>query len=302
MQNSVLPDFPNSTAVVCHDAGAANIVIANLLETGQKDWHAYMRGPAEKLWETAFPDIALCDSLDATLENVELLITGTGWGGDVEHEARKLARSRDIRSVAVIDHWSNYAERFVRHGETAWPDEFWVTDDYAMDIAKKIFPDQTVLQVSNHYLDTQLKTIAHVEKTRPPELLYVLEPIRDDWGRDTPGEFQALDYFFSCLPQLGLPSGTVIRLRPHPSDAPGKYNNWVAGHSTLNIKMDDSLSLAQSIGRSSWVAGCGSFALVLALMSGRKTYGTLPPWAPACPLPHQGLIHIRKYSLSENEM
>lgn len=294
MQNSMLPNYPENTAVVCHDAGAANIVIAGLLETGRKYWRAYMRGPAEKLWQTAFPEIATYDTLESTLKGVELLITGTGWGGDIEHEARKLARSHGIRSVAVIDHWTNYAERFVRHGEKVWPDEFWVTDDYAIEIAKHTFPNQTVLQVPNHYIDTQLKIIEQVEEMGSPELLYILEPIREDWGGDIPGEFQALDYFISCLPHLGLPSGTVIRLRPHPSDSPGKYNNWISRHSTLNIQMDESLSIAKSMGRSSWVAGCESFALTLALMAGRKVYCTLPPLAPPCQLPHQGLIHLRK--------
>jgi hypothetical protein len=288
----MLPDYPQSTATVCHDAGAANIVIAGLLETGRRDWLAYMRGPAEKLWKVAYPEVALCDNLESALEGAELLITGTGWGSDIEHEARKLAQSRGIRSVAVIDHWVNYAERFIRHGETVWPDEFWVTDEYAMEIAKHTFPSQAVFQVPNRYIETQLRDVAQVKQIGAPELLYVLEPIRNDWGRGTLGEFQALDYFVSCLPLLELPSTTVVRLRPHPSDALGKYNNWVASHSTLNIQMDDSLSITQSLGRSSWVAGCETFALVLAIMAGRKVYCTLPPWAPACRLPHRGLIYI----------
>ena len=288
----MMPDYPQSTAVVCHDAGAGNIVIASLLETGRKDWRAYMRGPAEKLWKATFPEIALCDTLDSTLDGAGLLITGTGWASNIEHDARKLARSRGIRSVALIDHWVNYAERFVREGEIVWPDEFRVTDEYAMEIAKHTFPDQTVLQVPNYYVDAQLSAIASVDEAAVPELLYVLEPVRSNWGKSIPGEFQALDYFVSHLSQLGLPSETVIRLRPHPSETPEKYSDWVARHSALNIQMDDSLSLAQSIGQSSWVAGCGSFAMVLALMAGRKVYCTLPPGAPVCALPHSGLIHI----------
>lgn len=294
MRNSMLPDYPQRTATVCHDAGAGNIVIAGLFETGRRDWRAYMRGPAGKLWQDTYPEVVTCDTLESTLDGAELLVTGTGWGSDVEHDARKLARSRGVRSVAVIDHWVNYSERFVRYGETVWPDEFWVTDEYAMEIAKSTFPGQTVIQIPNRYVETQLRDIACVEKTSSPELLYVLEPIRSDWGRGTQGEFQALEYFVSHLPMLGLPTETVIRLRPHPSDVPGKYNSWVAMHSTLNIQMDDSINIAQSLGRSTWVAGCESFALVLGLMAGRKVFCTLPPWAPACRLPHRGLLHIGK--------
>ncbi|RLA43497.1 MAG: hypothetical protein DRR42_21650 [Gammaproteobacteria bacterium] len=298
---SVFTDKPllkiDNIAVVCHDAGAANIIIANLLDTGRNDWRSYMQGPAEKLWNAAYPGIKLCDSLDSTLEGVDLLVTGTGWGSEIEHEARRLARLFGIHSVALIDHWVNYEERFVRDGRTVWPDEFWVTDDYAEEIAKRIFPGQAVLKVPNCYLDTQLELIAQMEKPDTPEILYVLEPTRSDWGRETLGEFQALDYFVSHLPQLQLPLDTVIRLRLHPSENHEKYDEWVAAHPTLNIKLDETFNITQSMGRSSWVAGCESFALVLALMAGRIVYCALPPWAPACRLPHQGLIHLRKQLL-----
>lgn len=289
----MLPDYPLVTAVVCHDAGAANILIAGLLATGRSDWRVYMRGPAEKLWNEAFPDVALCHTLDSVMEGAELLVTGTGWATDIEHEARILARSRGVRSVAIIDHWVNYAGRFVRHNETVWPDEFWVTDEYALEIAISTFPGRTVCLVTNYYVETQLRDIAQKNLASPPELLYVLEPFRTDWGRGTPGEFQALDYFVSHLSSLGLPSATTINLRPHPSDACGKYDEWIARHPNLNIRLDESLTITESLGRASWVAGCESFALVLALMAGRKVYCTLPPWAPACRLPQTGIVFVQ---------
>lgn len=296
MRNFMVPEYSPSTAVVCHDAGAANIVIAGLLKTGRTDWHAYMQGPAEKLWKNTFPGIALCNSLKRALDGAELLVTGTGWASDIEHEARRLAQSIGVRSVAVIDHWVNYTERFSRHGDTVWPDEFWVTDEYALEIALRTFPGRDVFQIQNFYVERQLHDIMQVEKSGNPELLYVLEPARSDWGRGVPGEFQALDYFISRLPELGLPVETIIRLRPHPSDALGKYDNWISSHPSLKIQMDDALGIAQSLGRASWVAGCESYALVLALMAGRKVYCTLPPWAPFCRLPHSGLIQLGRSS------
>jgi hypothetical protein len=182
----------------------------------------------------------------------------------------------------------------VRNGQTVWPDEFWVTDQYAFDLATKTFPNQPVKLKQNCYVDTQLQKIRSVHKASPLELLYILEPMRSDWGRDEQGEFQALDYFLENLPSLGLPSSTLISLRPHPSDAVGKYHDWIEARPRYNLQLDVNPDLAQSLGRASWVAGCSSFALVLALMAGRKTFCTLPPWAPECPLPHSGLIHIKQ--------
>jgi len=289
-------ELPIRTAIVCHDAGAANVVVATLLETGRKDWRAYMQGPAKKIWESAFPEVILYDSIEQAIEGSELLISGTGWASDVEDEARRIAQRKIVKSIAVIDHWVNYAERFVRNGEQVLPDEIWVTDEYALELALDAFPGKFVLQVPNYYLEKQLRDIALLDKPTNPKLLYILEPIRSKWGRNIPGEFQALDYFISKFPQLGIPEETVICLRPHPSDLEGKYNDWIKLHSNMNIKVDDSISITESLGRAAWVAGCESFVLVLALMAGRTVYCTLPPWAPICRLPHSGLIQLRELS------
>lgn len=285
--------MPVKTAVVCHDAGAANVVISALLKSGRLDWRPYMEGPARKIWESAFPMVALYDSADKALVGSELLITGTGWASDLEHQARLKAQTFGIRSIALLDHWVNYGERFFRNGKQILPDEIWVTDKYALELAQITFPEVPVFQTPNYYLDSQLRNIARIDGVKNPELLYVLEPIRTNWGRDKLGEFQALEYFISMFPGLGLPDETVIYLRPHPSDVEGKYNEWIGAHANLNIKLDYSISIAESIGRATWVAGCESFGLVLALMANRIVYCTLPPWAPLCRLPHSGLIQLR---------
>src|SRR5207247_1993250 len=133
------------------------------------------------------------------------------------------------RSVALIDHWVGYAARFVRHGETVLPDEIWVTDKYAFELARKQFEGRPIRWIPNRYLGSRLEQISTIEpRAAPPELLYVLEPARSEWGRGTPGEFQALEYFMEKLPDMGLADDTLIRLRPHPSDPIGKYDAWIA--------------------------------------------------------------------------
>ena len=285
-------DSSMSLAIVCHDAGAANLVIAMILKAELQNYKLYMTGPAAKLCKAALPDIAICDSLESALNGVELLISGTGWESDIEHQARKLAGLLGVRSIAVIDHWVNYLERFIRQNEMILPDELWVTDEYAYEIALREFPHSIVQQIPNYYAQMQLDEINSVDNKKQPELLYVLEPTRSDWGRCIAGEFQALDYFVSQLKNLNLPAETIIRIRPHPSEPIGKYSNWITENANLNFQLDETNEIAESIGRATWVAGCESFALILALMSGRKTYCTLPPWAPPCRLPHPDLVHI----------
>ena len=57
--------------------------------------------------------------------------------------------------------------------------------------------------------------------------------------------------------------------------------------------LDDAPTLAAAVSRCRWVAGCESYALIVALAAGRSVVCTLPPWAPPARLPPGKLIHLR---------
>lgn len=282
-------ELPSPLAVACHDAGGANIVFSWLAATAV-DFRAVVKGPAARLWAERFPGAPTVASVGKAVEGAAALLSGTGWASDLEHEARRVARARGIWSVAVLDHWVNYRERFTRGCERVWPDEFWVTDTYAAEEARRCFPNAIVCLKPNTYLREQLARIS-ATPAQPQQILYVLEPARSNWARAEAGEFQALDYFMEHRATVGAQLGSV-RLRPHPSDAPDKYGAWLARYQGRAV-LDDSAGLAEAISRCGWVAGTESFALVIALEAGRRVVCTLPPWAPACRLPHCGLLHLK---------
>lgn len=286
--------LPARIAVVCHDAGGANLVLAMLarLDGQRHQVSAYLQGPAASLWQQRFPQQAMAPSLEAALAHADVLLSGTGWASDLEFDARVLARQRGMTSIAVLDHWVNYPQRFVRHGQTVLPDQIWVCDEDARRIAQDCFPDLPVRCMPNDYLQEQVAALPPADAV-DDALLYVLEPARTDWGQGVPGEFQALDYFAARLALMQVPAGMPIRLRPHPSDPAGKYDDWIARHAHLNVSLDDSANLHGALARASRVAGCESFAMVVALAAGRRVYCTLPPVAPSCRLPHRGLIHLK---------
>jgi hypothetical protein len=286
-------ELPSPLAVVCHDAGASNLVFG-WLGAGPCERRAFVRGPAEPLWQRRFGAAGVARTLEEALDGAAALLSGTGWASELEHEARRLARARGLRSIAAIDHWVNYRERFERRGEVVLPDEVWVGDELAAAEARRCFPGLPVRVLPNAYMREQVAGIAASPPAdRSGDLLYVLEPARSDWGRGRPGEFQALDYFMARRGALrGLPPGGTVHLRPHPSDPPGKYDPWLSGQAGA-AALDTSGDLAEAIGRHAWVAGAESFALVVALEAGRRVVCTLPPWAPPCRLPHAGLIHLQ---------
>ena len=298
MQSSVIPDLPTPTAVVCHDAGAANIIQAWIAARPMHDWRPVMAGPAAKSWFDPHLTIPVFPSLESALDGAAVLLSGTGWSSDVEHRARKLARARGIRNIAVLDHWVNYRERFLRNGEMVLPDEIFVTDEYALLEARLHFPDINVCVHENLYFAAQLSELRQLE-TNADEVLYLLEPIRADWPKRIAGEFEALEYFLEHWGQLNIPGDASLRLRPHPSDPPGKYSEWLRARSASypRMVMDDSQNLAKAMARARWVAGCETNAMVVALASGRTVISSLPPWAPPCRLPHKNIIRLSQLDL-----
>ncbi len=288
--------MPAPLAVACHDAGAASLIIA-WLGAYAGAVRPCVDGPAAALWSHAFPAAITC-SIDRALKGARAVLTGTGWASDLEHLARKRAREQGIRSVAVIDHWVNYRERFTRRDEVILPDEIWVSVDEARTLASRCFPELPVRQLPNLHLEQLLRAVAacgpRPARETPRHILYVNEPIREEWGADPrPGEEQAFEFFVEYLAGLGLARDVHICLRPHPSDAPGKYDDWPRRYPTLDMVVDSTRPLPEQIARADWVAGCESFALVIAMKAGRIVLSTLPPHAPACRLPQRELRHLR---------
>jgi len=296
MRASAPSDLRLPLAVVAHDAGAANLILGWIRDLPAVQLRLCASGPAARLFTATFPDHALLP-VATVLDGAAQLLSGTsGPQTSVEHAARRLARSRGVPSIGVVDHWVNYAPRFTRDGETILPDEIWVADTHALALVRRTFPGCVVRELPNLYLDgiaSDARTASRVH-AGVTHVLYVLEPMHSDWGRGgSAGEFQALDFFNENKGLLGLPAYTLIRLRPHPSEAPGKFDTWLVRQGDPHQSLDTTGTLAAAIGWADWVVGCESFALVAGLAAGRRVASTLPPWAPACRLPHPEVIHLR---------
>jgi hypothetical protein len=301
MQNSVLLELASPLVVAAHDAGAANLIIGWLRGRRDLELRVCLDGPALNLWTAAFGR-PQCLPPTKALQGAAALLSGTSYSSDLEHQTRALARAHGIHSIGVIDHWVNYPGRFQRDGGLVLPDEIWVADEDALNLAITCFPEIDVRQQPNLYLADLVAQVrvAHCEPhpTAARRVLYALEPIRHAWtAGGAAGEFQALEYFIQCGQQLDLDGTTEIRLRPHPSDPPQKYDGWLASHADWNLRIDSTASLAQSIAWADTVAGCETYALVVGLAAGRRVVSTLPPNAPRCRLPMKGIFHLRDLSV-----
>lgn len=299
--------FVSPVAIICNDAGAANNIFAWLAQWnrhGLLDKHYFklmFEGPAKTIWlnnPIGLANAQFYSDLLETIKGTNSVLTGTGWSSSLEHHARQTAKQLQIPSIAVIDHWVNYEERFERDDEIILPDSIWVSDQHAANLAKSIFKNTPVFELPNTYLDQIVKAITEI-KSGTLNLLYVLEPLRNDWGKSSQGEFQALDFFAENMRSIVGDRRVTVTLRPHPAEPVGKYNDWIQSNSNLNASLDQHKSLNEAISASRWVVGAETFALVIASNAGRSTWTSLPPWAHRCRLPQTGIQHLRDFVSNE---
>ncbi len=288
MPNSPVDRLPAPYAVAVHDAGAANMITAWVAAAKTPPARVLAAGPARRIWrQRCGEEAALCEVPQA-LDGMASALTGTGWASDFEHRARGAAARLGMRSVAVVDHWVNYLSRFERGGCTHMPAVIWVGDKDALRMAKRAFPDTRVEDHPNLYLVEQAREAGPVPMAG--DAVFLMEPARSDWGGSAAGEFQALDFFMKNRAKAGVSPGTLIRLRPHPSDPPGKHDAWLSRHP--EVKRDTSPDMARALRDAHFVVGLHSTGLVIGLEAGRTAITALPPWAPPCVLPHKGIVKL----------
>jgi hypothetical protein len=281
-------------AVISHDAGGAEILSSYVCQQGLNCLFV-LEGPARKIFERKLGAIEICDLEEAIRQSTSILC-GTSWQSDIEFTALRLARSLGKRSVAFLDHWVNYRERFIRSDETFLPDEIWVGDAMAETMAKNVFPATTIRLVENPYVHDIRQYLAAVQAQCLPisdriSALYVCEPVREHallrfgderhWGYV---EEEALRYFLANVTALGRPIERIL-IRPHPSEPIDKYR-WAQHEFDLPIEAGGARALLEEIAGSDVVVGCQSMAMVVGLIAGKRVISCIPPEGTPCALPH----------------
>lgn len=287
-------------AVVSHDAGGAEILSSWLLRRDEPYCLA-LEGPAKSIFQRKIGCIQIISLLDA-IELSDWVLCGTSWQSDLERQAVIDAKKSGKKVVVFLDHWTHYEERFLSHGVAIYPDEIWVGDAIALEMACKYFPNVVVSMVGNPYLEDLRYDL---EKLKPNvinsnicSVLYVCEPVREHalkmygnehhWGYT---EEEAVQYFCENTGALDF-SIKNIKIRPHPSEDKAKYN-WVLQTTSLPINVGGDKTLLEEIAEADVVIGCESMAMVVALLAKRRVISAIPPGGKPCSLPQPEIEQLR---------
>ena len=287
----------NVRLIVSHDAGGAEVLSSYVRRT-PGEYIFCLRGPAVNIFRKKLGEITNA-SFKNSLEKSQQLLCGTGWQTSFEYDAIKKAKEIGIKSIAFLDHWVNYEERFVRNGVKVLPDELWVGDSYAQEIAKKKFGSSVVITyVENPYfLDIKEELDKTHKQGDSGTILYVCEPIaehalkrygkEDYWGYT---EFDALTFFLDNIKFLNGDVKKII-IRPHPSENLHKYDELLA-HYKPEITVSRNKSLFEQVACSNVIVGCQSMAMVVGLLLKKKVVCSIPLKQNQCALPFNNIFRL----------
>ena len=267
--------------IVASDAGAAEI-LSFFVKKKKYEYNYLLKGSAKKIFKKnlgKFNTISLKDSLKKTT----LYICGTGWQSDIHIQVIKAARSKDIKVIAYLDHWTNYKNRFFKNNEYYFPDEIWVGDEKAYKIAKKTF-NIKVKKINNYYLDYikkefECKFTKNKKLLKKTNILYVTEPTskvkNNQWklNKYDYDEFSSLIFFLNKIKFIY--KNFKIRLKTHPAENPKKYN-YILKKYNYNIQINKTSNLINEIKNSEVVVGCNTLALYLAIVAKKNVLCSIP--------------------------
>ena len=309
MENFVNNDLPVAIAIVSHDAGGAE-VLSSYVAHHELSCKFVLEGPALKIFERKLGSVAIT-SLAGAINHCDRLLCSTSWQSDLEWRAIVSAKAADKHTTAFLDHWENYQTRFIRQGIECLPDTLWVGDKTAEGLARSTFPETAIQLVPNPYFEDIRAALLKLERTMRPgvkhglRVLFVCEPVSEHalkeygderhWGYT---EFDALSYFFANRDVLGQPLAALV-IRPHPSEANGKYDSITNEFGEI-ASVGGGQTLLQEIVESDVVVGCASMAMVIALIAGRRVICAIPPGGHTCGLPQPEIESLQILQLNTN--
>jgi hypothetical protein len=286
-------------AILCHDAGGAEI-LASYVSQNEITCRFVLGGPALDVFKRRLGAVEIC-SLSEGLSVCDEILCGTSWQSDLEWRAIEQAQRAGKRAVAFLDHWTNYQERFVRQGIQHLPDELWVGDEDAERLARADFPNLPIRVVPNPYFIDIQRQIAglgvrnNLAARKRKTILYLSENISEH-ARMVHGderyfgytEFDAIEYLLDNINVLGQAIERIV-IRPHPSDAIGKYDYLLKRYPGF-VQLGSGSPLLDQIIDADIVVGSETTAMVVGLLAGRMVVSCIPPGGPKCNLPQPQIL------------
>lgn len=300
MYISIKMNSKKNFLVVSHDPGGAEYLSSYLLNKNI-NFAAILEGPAKNIFFKKFrKKVKLRKNTKNVFKNIDQVITSTSWTSNLEKKIISKAKKNNIKVTSILDHWTNYRERFVYKKKNLIPETILVMDKYAEKLAKNEFPLVKIQKTKNYYLNDSIKLIKKNFRIKKDFHLYLSEPIKNfnlsksNRKKFDYNEFDALRYFLNNFEKIYKTSKPIC-FRLHPSENKKKYLKILREENkNLNIFFSKGKNLEDDIARASTVFGCETMAMVLATMLKKKVISVIPKFSKQiCRLPFKKISYLR---------
>jgi len=289
--------------VVSHDAGGAQVISSWVKRNKDICFKFLLGGPARLIFKQKLGEIDIIKNEDVysfDYSNIDFVLTGTSWASKLENIAVATGKRYKVKTISYLDHWVNYLKRFNKSGSIELPDELWVGDKYALEIATKNFPQATIILKPNMFFEDMRENITSARKKDVKNrILLVTEPTSIVAKKMYKNpyyygytEFEAAAGFFEHF-KGNSHLVESIRVRLHPSEEVGKYESVISSYTSFfRVECNQSNSLLEDCSWADWIVGCNSMVMAIGVVSGRKVFSCVPKTGKKHDLPFPEIMNL----------
>jgi hypothetical protein len=227
----------------------------------------------------------------------DCFVLGSQMRFESTHRMIQFCKDNGICSIFVFDFWGNYSKHFYDENKHKLylPNRICVMDDVSRNslirelkpyIAEKSCIDDIVI-IGHLGVEKSLEIIKGVSQKKKDNvraelgagdkkiILFLLEPVEEDFGFDSWGEpvlgyteYSIIKHFFEKFPL----DNTKVIIRPHPRQDMGQVRRRVSEFAKAGVDyvVSREPSLEESIAAADEVVGITTVGLMIALKAGKK--------------------------------
>lgn len=277
--------------VISNDAGSTEYISHIILNEKNYNWVVYalkdsLASKIFKKYDIEFDTFKELDELINIVKRDEpsIILYGTGWQVDFSYTVKSICLNNNIKSIALIDHWSNYKERF---SENSLPDLILVMDDLANKMAIKEFTDKVnIIQIKNYFFESVISDFHSIKNKIFDSIVFISEPT-------VVNKIDLDAYEYTLVENLLLFFDDII-IRLHPSENEDKYDAIISKFPKVNVKIINPYEedLLITLTKSKLTIGLGSMALYISYLLNINTISCVlnSKIKPSIPIPEQYIL------------
>ena len=179
-------------------------------------------------------NLAQIKKLKHNIKKIKFIITGTSLGNSIDRKLVLFAKQKKIKSISVIEHWTNYRQRFKYRKLNIYPDYIFLNDKISLKKAiKEKLPINKLKIVGNPYLEKlslnkfnqPLSSWAKKIKKKYKKIyLFVSEQIKND--KNLVGEYKVNEFDTLKMILKSIKSSDLLIIKSHPSENLSKFNKF----------------------------------------------------------------------------